>query len=148
MRDPDQAGLPRKWAERLSGDNTLADLIGAAQEKLKKRDGDRVRCTWTMCLVSKSRTAYHASLRTRFWRRARDIPDSHVMQITTGDAAYLKSGGTREGAAAMANHASTRTTQLYDRRRDEVSAAAAPWGRHGLALPEINSNRLFLTFPP
>ena len=24
-------------------------------------------------------------------------------------------------AAAMANHASTRTTQLYDRRRDEVS---------------------------
>ena len=26
-----------------------------------------------------------------------------------------------EKAAAMANHASTRTTQLYDRRRDEVS---------------------------
>jgi hypothetical protein len=24
-------------------------------------------------------------------------------------------------AAAMANHASTRTTQLYDRRRDELS---------------------------
>jgi hypothetical protein len=30
-------------------------------------------------------------------------------------------GGTLEKAAAMANHASTRTTQLYDRRRDEVS---------------------------
>ena len=27
--------------------------------------------------------------------------------------AYLKSGGTLEKAAAMANHASTRTTQLY-----------------------------------
>jgi site-specific recombinase XerD len=26
-----------------------------------------------------------------------------------------------ENAAAMANHASTRTTQLYDRRRDEVN---------------------------
>jgi len=26
-----------------------------------------------------------------------------------------------EKAAAMANHASTRTTQLYDRRRDELS---------------------------
>jgi hypothetical protein len=26
-----------------------------------------------------------------------------------------------ENAAAMANHASTRTTQLYDRRRDDVS---------------------------
>jgi hypothetical protein len=35
--------------------------------------------------------------------------------------AYLKNAGTLEKAAAMANHASTRTTQLYDRRRDELS---------------------------
>ncbi len=34
----------------------------------------------------------------------------------TGITAYLKNGGTLEKAAAMANHASTRTTQLYDRR--------------------------------
>jgi site-specific recombinase XerD len=39
----------------------------------------------------------------------------------TGITAYLKNGGTLEKAAAMANHASTRTTQLYDRRTDEVS---------------------------
>ncbi|MFM0258071.1 tyrosine-type recombinase/integrase [Paraburkholderia sediminicola] len=39
----------------------------------------------------------------------------------TGITAYLKSGGTLENAAAMANHASTRTTQLYDRRHDEIS---------------------------
>jgi len=39
----------------------------------------------------------------------------------TGITAYLKNGGTLEKAAAMANHTSTRTTQLYDRRRDEVS---------------------------
>jgi len=39
----------------------------------------------------------------------------------TGITAYLKNGGTLEKAAAMANHAPTRTTQLYDRRRDEVS---------------------------
>ena len=39
----------------------------------------------------------------------------------TGITAYLKNGGTLENAAAMANHASTRTTQLYDRRRDEIS---------------------------
>jgi site-specific recombinase XerD len=39
----------------------------------------------------------------------------------TGVTAYLKNGGTLERAAAMANHASTRTTQLYDRRSDEVS---------------------------
>lgn len=39
----------------------------------------------------------------------------------TGITAYLKNGGTLEKAALMANHASTRTTQLYDRRSDEVS---------------------------
>lgn len=39
----------------------------------------------------------------------------------TGITAYLKNGGTLENAAAMANHASTRTTQLYDRRCDAIS---------------------------
>ena len=39
----------------------------------------------------------------------------------TGITAYLKNGGTLENAAAMANHGSTRTTQLYDRRRKEMS---------------------------
>jgi integrase len=39
----------------------------------------------------------------------------------TGITVYLKNGGTLEKAAAMANQASTRTTQLYDRRRDELS---------------------------
>jgi integrase len=45
---------------------------------------------------------------------------NHSFQAT-GITAYLKNGGTLEKAAAMANQASTRTTQLYDRRRDEVS---------------------------
>ncbi|MEM8579595.1 MAG: tyrosine-type recombinase/integrase [Pseudomonadota bacterium] len=39
----------------------------------------------------------------------------------TGITAYLKNEGTLEKAAQMANHASTRTTQLYDRRADEIS---------------------------
>ena len=39
----------------------------------------------------------------------------------TGITAYLKNDGTLEKAAQMANHASTRTTQLYDRRSDEVT---------------------------
>lgn len=39
----------------------------------------------------------------------------------TGITAYLTNGGTLERAAAMANHASTRTTQLYDRRSDTVT---------------------------
>jgi hypothetical protein len=38
----------------------------------------------------------------------------------TGITAYLEKGGTLEKAAPMANHASTRMTPLYDRRRDEV----------------------------
>jgi integrase len=39
----------------------------------------------------------------------------------TGITAYLKNGGTLERAAVMANHASTRTTQLYDRRSDDIT---------------------------
>ena len=39
----------------------------------------------------------------------------------TGITAYLKNGGTLEKAASMANHASIRNTQLYDRRADEVT---------------------------
>ena len=39
----------------------------------------------------------------------------------TGITAYLKNGGTLSKAAAMANHASTSTTELYDRRRDELN---------------------------
>lgn len=39
----------------------------------------------------------------------------------TGITAHLKNGSTLENATAMANHASTRTTQLYDRRADQVS---------------------------
>lgn len=36
----------------------------------------------------------------------------------TGITTYLLNGGTLERAAAMANHSSMRTTQLYDRRED------------------------------
>ena len=38
----------------------------------------------------------------------------------TGITAYLKKGGTLENAASIADHASTRTTQLCNRRRDEI----------------------------
>ncbi|MFZ1962218.1 MAG: tyrosine-type recombinase/integrase [Roseiarcus sp.] len=39
----------------------------------------------------------------------------------TGITAYLENGGALEKAARMANHASTRTTQLYGRRAAEVT---------------------------
>jgi site-specific recombinase XerD len=41
--------------------------------------------------------------------------------LATGATAYLKNGGTLETAARVANHASTRTTQLYDRQEEEVT---------------------------
>jgi integrase/recombinase XerD len=39
----------------------------------------------------------------------------------TGITAYLENGGTLEKARQMAAHASTRTTQLHDRREDRVT---------------------------
>jgi site-specific recombinase XerD len=39
----------------------------------------------------------------------------------TGIIAYLKNKGTLEHAQTIANHASPRTTKLYDRRADEIS---------------------------
>jgi hypothetical protein len=48
-------------------------------------------------------------------------PGNHSFRAP-GITSYLKNGGgTLEQAAAMANHTSTRTTQHYERRRDEVS---------------------------
>jgi integrase/recombinase XerD len=58
------------------------------------------------------RRARAAGIRTRI--------GNHTFRAT-GITAYLKNGGTHEKAAMIANHASTRTTQLYDRRNDEVS---------------------------
>jgi integrase len=53
-----------------------------------------------------------ASIRTKIGK--------HTFRAT-GITAYLKNGGTLESAAMIANHASARATQLYDRRSDEVS---------------------------
>jgi site-specific recombinase XerD len=45
---------------------------------------------------------------------------SHTFRAT-GITAYLKNKGTLEHAQQIANHASPRTTKLYDRRSDEIS---------------------------
>ena len=39
----------------------------------------------------------------------------------TGITDYLKSDGSLAEARKMANHADTRTTQIYDRRHDDIS---------------------------
>ncbi|WP_242671691.1 tyrosine-type recombinase/integrase [Azotobacter chroococcum] len=63
----------------------------------------------------------HAMVRRRAQAAGIRTPIGNHSFRATGITAYLKNGGTLENAAAMANHASTRTTQLYDRRRDEIS---------------------------
>ena len=68
-----------------------------------------------------SQSDAHAMIRRR--AAAADIGTmlgNHSFRAT-GITAYLKNGGTLEKAAQMANHASTRTTQLYDRRHDEMT---------------------------
>jgi integrase/recombinase XerD len=57
------------------------------------------------------------------WTRAAGIRtrSGNLTFRATGISAYLKNGGTLEKAAMIANHASTRTTQLYDRRNDKFS---------------------------
>jgi hypothetical protein len=41
--------------------------------------------------------------------------------VVPGITAYLENGGSLERAQSMANHASTRTAQLYDRRSDKAT---------------------------
>lgn len=63
----------------------------------------------------------HAMVRRRALAAGLKTPIGNHTFRATGITTYLKNGGTLENAAAMANHASTRTTQLYDRRQDEIS---------------------------
>jgi len=52
--------------------------------------------------------------------RARSKIGCHTFRAT-GLTAYLHNGGTLENAQAIAAHESLRTTQLYDRRDDEIT---------------------------
>lgn len=63
----------------------------------------------------------HAMVRRRAMVAGIETPIGNHTFRATGITAYLKNGGTLENAASMANHASTRTTQIYDRRRDDIS---------------------------
>lgn len=63
----------------------------------------------------------HAMIRRRAKRAGIETRLGNHSFRATGITAYLKNGGTLENAAAMANHSSTRTTQLYDRRREELT---------------------------
>jgi site-specific recombinase XerD len=50
--------------------------------------------------------------------------DTHICNHTwrgTGITTYLENGGTLENAKFMASYACVRTTQLYDRRHNDVT---------------------------
>jgi integrase len=64
--------------------------------------------------------AYEMIQRRARWAKVTTKIGNHTFRAT-GVTAYLKNGGTLENAALMAIHASTRTTQLYDRRAEQVT---------------------------
>ena len=68
-----------------------------------------------------SQAEAHAMIRRRLAAAGIATPAGCHSFRASGITAYLKGGGTLENAAAMANHASTRTTQLYDRRRESLT---------------------------
>ena len=79
------------------------------------------RGTGELTRTSLAQANAHAMIRRRAAAAGiKTLIGNHSFRAT-GITAYLKNGGTLEKAATMANHASTRTTQLYDRRSDEMS---------------------------
>jgi site-specific recombinase XerD len=79
------------------------------------------RGTGTLTATPLAQANAHAMIRRRAEAAGIETKVGNHSFRATGITAYLKNGGTLEKAAAMANHASTRTTQLYDRRQDAMS---------------------------
>ena len=93
-------------------------LAGNSKETLFRTIG---RGTGRLTVTPLGQADAHAMIRRR--AEAAGIATrigNHTFRAT-GITAYLKNGGQLETAAVMANHSSTRTTQLYDRRSDQVS---------------------------
>lgn len=96
--------------------NAAADIEREAGKPLFRTTG---RSTGTAHRMTQQDTyrmiqrhAKQAGIKTRI--------GNHSMRAT-GITDYLKSDGSLSEARKMANHADTRTTQLYDRRSDTAS---------------------------
>jgi site-specific recombinase XerD len=98
----------------LDGAGLAADLKGPLFRTIGRGTGQLTRSSLPQANAYQMirRRAEAAGIKTKI--------GNHSFRAT-GITAYLKNGGTLEKAASMANHASTRTTQLYDRRRDEMN---------------------------
>lgn len=95
-----------------------ADLKGDPKGSLFRTIG---RGTGQLTTTPLAQANAHAMIQRRMAAAGIETKAGNHSFRATGITAYLKNGGTLEKAAAMANHASTRTTQLYDRRRDEMT---------------------------
>jgi len=123
-----EAYLDEYMAAAQLGDGATAPLFQTLQRAgpriaiVRGADGQQEkRSIWQLSGKPMSQPIAWAMVR----RRAADAGlDTAVCNHTfraTGITTYLKNGGTIERAAAIANHTSTRTTQLYDRRPDDVA---------------------------
>jgi hypothetical protein len=63
----------------------------------------------------------HAMIRRRAAAAGIATSSATTASGQRGSRPISRTAGPLEKASAMANHASTRTTQLYNRRRDEIS---------------------------
>ncbi len=85
-------------------------LFPTTYRKTKRLTGNRIHQRNVLDMIQKR--ARQAGIAT---------PITNHSFRATGITNYLRNGGTREKAQYMANHSSARTTQLYDRREDEVT---------------------------
>jgi integrase len=113
-----------RWSRdiaRQAGDLTLVAAAAVAVGGVEKIDADLARPPDRRELTVLPQANAYAMIRRRAAAAGIETKLGNHSFRATGITAYLKNGGTLEKAAAMANHASTRTTQLYDRRPDELS---------------------------
>ena len=111
---PCHHNLEQTLTAYLDGAGFAADLKGPLFRTIGRGTGELTRTSLPQAnaYAMIRRRAEAAGIKTKI--------GNHSFRAT-GITAYLKNGGTLEKAASMANHVSTRTTQLYDRRRDEMS---------------------------
>jgi integrase len=98
--------------EYVAAAGIAADKDGPLFRTTGRLTGTPQRMTQPDAYRMIKRRAKHAGIKTQI--------GNHSMR-GTGITAYLKNGGTREHAQALAAHASPRATELYDRREEEIS---------------------------
>jgi len=115
---PCHHNLETYFAAYLEGTGIVNDPKGPLFRTIQRRTG---RGTGKLTTAPLPQANAYAMIRRRAAAAGIMTKIGNHSFRATGITAYLKNGGTLEKAAAMANHASTRTTQLYDRRHDEMS---------------------------